>query len=340
MSKNSNHKFEILSGIATDIIDKYTAKRAKLLAKVGKKPFFTQNYFKIAMAAILFLAIGTSLIWIFMSGGKQVPVYLGMTVSGKAPTVEAKVNQGNTSFTLMDYPTLADGNSSLAQQSETDDESGLTVNSAAPIYNANQNEDFYITVHIDNPDNFEIISFTLNDKKYSSYMFEEGSDMEHIILKCNAGNEIGVFEYTIDAIKYIDGTTIKDVQMDGEQTIQIAVDVTDLFIVDGFFENRLNSAYVDFTLINRYNILRDDQMGRFYIKLSTRRKTLELLDITVGEPFQYTFEDLQIGQEYFVDIYGEFDGLDGYGLRLQRLYHWTISPDELVNVNLEKLVFL
>ena len=36
--------------------------------------------------------------------------------------------------------------------------------------------DIYITVHIDNPDKFEIVSFTINNDKYINYMFESGSD--------------------------------------------------------------------------------------------------------------------------------------------------------------------
>ena len=34
-------------------------------------------------------------------------------------------------------------------------------------------------------------------------MFEEGSDMETIVLKYNVGDTAGIVEYTIDAIKYI-----------------------------------------------------------------------------------------------------------------------------------------
>ena len=76
-------------------------------------------------------------------------------------------------------------------------------------YFADLGEEIYIHIHFDNPDNFEIVSFTINGKKYSNYMFEEGSNMETIIIKINVGRESGVQEYTLDAIKYIDGTKIK-----------------------------------------------------------------------------------------------------------------------------------
>ena len=94
-------------------------------------------------------------------------------------------------------------------------------------YYANPNEDIYITIHIDNPDNYEILSFTLNGEKYSSYMFEEGSDMENLILKVNVGDVEGcILEYTIDAIKYVDGTEIKDVRMEGDKTVSVGVSGT------------------------------------------------------------------------------------------------------------------
>lgn len=77
------------------------------------------------------------------------------------------------------------------------------------IYYATPNQDIYISIHIDNPDSYEILSFTLNGKKYTGYMFEEGSDMETIILKYNVGNTSGIVSYTIDAIKYVDGTPLR-----------------------------------------------------------------------------------------------------------------------------------
>ena len=53
--------------------------------------------------------------------------------------------------------------------------------------------------------------------------FEPGSDMENLILKYNIGNVSGLQEYTIDAIKYVDGELIKDVKMQGDQTVRVEV---------------------------------------------------------------------------------------------------------------------
>ena len=41
-------------------------------------------------------------------------------------------------------------------------------------------------------------------------MFETGSTLEKIFLKSKAPSDHGEYQFTIDAIKYIDGETIKD----------------------------------------------------------------------------------------------------------------------------------
>lgn len=99
----------------------------------------------------------------------------------------------------------------------------VVVGSPQEGYYAEKNEKILITVKVHNPDSFEIMSFTLNGNKYSSYMFEDGSDLENLILKVDVGDVVGLKDYTIDAIKYIDGTEIKDVIMEGDKTVKVAV---------------------------------------------------------------------------------------------------------------------
>jgi hypothetical protein len=84
-------------------------------------------------------------------------------------------------------------------------------------------EDFIIQIHFDNPNSYEIQSFTINGSKYSSYMFEKGSTMTLLLLKTTAPTTYGNTDYTIDAIKYIDGTTIKDVKIQGNQILTVAI---------------------------------------------------------------------------------------------------------------------
>ncbi|MBQ2806230.1 MAG: leucine-rich repeat domain-containing protein [Clostridia bacterium] len=193
---------------------------------------------------------------------KQVPIYRGMTVSNNAPSAsEAKtgisvpgINLLSASSTLPGYSFSLLGQEEVpTTEPETDPETGAAPETeteqeieqeTAPIifgqtYFALKNEDIYIHIHIENPDGFEIISFTLNGVKYSSYMFERGSDMETLILKYNVGNVDGLQEYTIDAIKYIDGESIKDVRMEGDRTVKV-------FVEDGKQALRLET-FVNYT---------------------------------------------------------------------------------------------
>ncbi len=89
------------------------------------------------------------------------------------------------------------------------------------VYRTRPNSRIKITIHFTNPKQYEIISFTLNEKKYAVNMFEKGSDLENIILDVSVGEFERVTDYTIDAIKYIDGETIKDVRIGGDKTVKL-----------------------------------------------------------------------------------------------------------------------
>ena len=54
-------------------------------------------------------------------------------------------------------------------------------------YYAKKGEKFYLNVHIYNPSNFEILSFTLNNYKYQSFEFKEGSSSNKLIIEVDAG---------------------------------------------------------------------------------------------------------------------------------------------------------
>ena len=229
-----------------------------------KKRFLTLVVSIVAMFTCVFGLVACNKDGNSSSGKGQVPVYQGMTISNGQSTVltanrmsislmSAKTpgntdNNGNhNGWHKGDYegkdedidqenPFPENGNN---ENIENEIESTLDVIGAGQeIYYAMANEDIYINIHISNPDNYEIMSFTLNGKKYSNYMFEEGSDMETLVLKYNVGSESGIQEYTIDAIKYIDGTDIKDVIMDGDKTVLAGVRI----------ENQVNATISNATI--------------------------------------------------------------------------------------------
>jgi hypothetical protein len=54
-------------------------------------------------------------------------------------------------------------------------------------------------------------------------MFAPGSNLTKVLVEVTASDESGIFDYTVDAIKYVDGTDIKGVRMEGEKTIKTAI---------------------------------------------------------------------------------------------------------------------
>ncbi|MBE6694468.1 MAG: hypothetical protein E7589_06870 [Ruminococcaceae bacterium] len=229
MNKHDEINLRVISNIDESIIDKNTEKRVDLFKKsaLTKKPFFTKRRIigGSAAAAAAVLALLFIIIPLF---SRQVPVYQGMTVS-PAPIVEEEDSlRGNVGFTYLSSTEKDTGRgkreqhgkeSESATATDTATETDIGIKDYNKTYYAKPGEDVLITVHFDNPEKKEIISFTLNGEKYSSYIFEEGSDMEHLILKVKVGEKPGVAEYTIDAIKYVDGTAIKDVRMAGDKTV-------------------------------------------------------------------------------------------------------------------------
>lgn len=163
----------------------------------------------IALFAVFILMI----IFAGCTNNTQAPVYEGMEV---AEIVSKKDENAN----FRSFETTAAQTTVMKQQSP---DITLTDNLEEPVYSAEQGDDILLHIHFSNPKEFEILSFTLKGSKFNSYMFEQGSTTALIILKVNAGENVGSREYTIDGIKYVDGTKIKNAVIAGEQTIEVNI---------------------------------------------------------------------------------------------------------------------
>lgn len=208
-----NRKLDIISQLDDDIIEKQTKRRIALLSARRKKRSHKRRIIAIGSVAASLALIASTVLLLVTLLGKAVPIYTGMSLSSTPPATQALV--------AYDAPAQSPATTTLSSLKETP-----VTPSAAPLsspYFSQPGKDVYITVHIDNPDSFEILSFTLNGKKYTSYMFEPGSDLENLIVKINVGDTEGAVDYTIDAVKYVDGEDIKDVKMEGERTVRIIV---------------------------------------------------------------------------------------------------------------------
>ena len=285
---------------------------------------------------------------------KQVPVYQGMSIStslgkpmvsfarrGVAPVKYEK--QGNTENNGNHYGWYkgdsADEKGDVDQNTPFPDadenieqeikDSLKVVGSGQEIYYATQNQDIYIHIHIHNPDQFEILSFTLNGQKYSSYMFEAGSTQELLILKLNVGNASGIVDYTIDQIKYIDGTEIKDVMIDGNKTVkvgvrtenQVSANVSDLQI-------GTNSVSFNATIADKDDLIAFSN-GVIKAVLYDGSVLLSEKELAIGTN-EVVFEGLKNGTVYQYAIVACYDNLTGDAIDFHLLTKEAFQTNNIV----------
>lgn len=293
--------------------------------------------------AILVMAIVLSCIFAACDkvGEKQVPVYKGMTISRSFATSSAataaedngnhyghfKGDHDNRNDEVDQNKPFEDPN---APSIENKANSTLdVVGSAESIYYADKNQNVFITIKLSNPDSYEILSFTLNGKKYSNYMFESGSDMENLVLKVNVGDVGGIVEYTIDAIKYVDGTEIKDVRMDGNRTVKAGVRASDQTYVNVTNEKKtMTSISFDAQVVDLYSLI--EKSGGYAKAVLYDGVNMLTKDINVGEKTNIVFDNLTPNTVYQYGVVALYDNLSGNGAKLNTLYKKAVYTDTIV----------
>lgn len=275
---------------------------------------------------------------------KQTPVYQGMTITSSvsSATLSALNGSGDNGNHYGHYKGDHTGkDSNINQNNPYPDNSGdetleeevkaslEIVGPAEDIYYAEQNSDIYINIHINNPDSFEILSFTLNGKKYSDYMFEDGSDLEKIIIKYNVGNAHGVVDYTIDAIKYVDGEEIKDVIIAGDKTVKAGIRVENQVSAE------INNVTVDTNSLSFDVKIKDEDGlvaysdGILKAVIYDGDKIVSIKDLSVGEN-SVSFEGLETHSLYQYAVVGYYDDFSGVGAVATTLYKNAFYTEAIV----------
>ncbi len=280
------------------------------------------------------------------SSDGQIPIYTGMEVSADVPVVTSRLSSlnflsassaSNKNFHGDSKPDKdkdkeeTDKKNPFPNKPSVEDEikSSLEiVGGEKKTYYSAPNNDVFITILLDNPDQYEIVSFTLNDKKYSSYMFEKGSDMEHLILKVDVGATIGFKNYTIDAIKYIDKTEIKDVLMNGNKSIEIGVGQENL--VNANISNitaDLNTISFDLNLQDEHSIINQSQGYAKAVLYDGENISFKNLNV---ETQKVIFTDLKPNTLYQISIVGYYDDLLGNGKQLNTILNDAVYTESIV----------
>ncbi len=172
---------------------------------------------------------------------------------------------------------------------------------------------FIIEIHISNPQNYEIQSFTLNGTKYVDYMFEPGSTMECLLLAVDAPKTPGYTEYTIDAIKYIDGTEIKDVDMSsGDKKITVGVSYKDITSTARVNSQSISSTSAEFNIkVLAHPTFTDET--EIYVYLSDGQTVIDSQPLKVGDN-TVQFSGLDKLSTYEYGVVAKTDLINGSGL--------------------------
>lgn len=235
---------------------------------------------------------------------KTVPVYQGMEVKDSASSSDKK----------------------SARKFNSD----IEVGTDQIDYYAPANSDFYLHIHIYNPEQFEILSFTLNDYKYQSYQFEEGSTGSLLILKLKTPLEAGYHEYFLSNIKYVDGTEIKDVDMsEANKSVKIGVQYMDYPTFEMSDEQIGYEKYsATFSVEDYQNVYL--QYGAT-ISVSKDDKVVFEKDYT-DEIIYLQLDNLETNSEYLVEIHSKFETFKGNGVEDVLLYSDSFTTENGVQV--------
>lgn len=197
-------------------------------------------------------------------------------------------------------------------------------------YYVQPKETFTVEIHLSNPNQYEIQSFTLNGKKYSNYMFKDGSTMELLLLETTAPSTPGYYEYTIDAIKYIDGTEIKDVKMSGDKTIKTGIEYSSAPTASISSLN-ISTTYVGMGIdvTDTYSLIGKNEV---FVYLSDGENIIDKKSLKVGSN-EITFENLEAHTLYEYGVITAFDLVDGQDLHSEWLLTDTFTTESIYSLS-------
>lgn len=205
------------------------------------------------------------------------------------------------------------------------DQIGVIYEEGISCY-ANPDEEVLITIKLDNPEFYEILSFTLNGRKYQSFEFESGSNSSQIVVKYKARSQSGIESITIDAIKYVNGENIRNARFDGNRTIELGVtyqykpNVSDVNAVGSLTDYGLSIEVKD-----EDNIINPE--NGIYLYLFADGKLVRSDKLNIGRTF-IPYSNLHLGTRYEYIVVGVYDLLDGKGKRANVLARKSFTTDE------------
>lgn len=268
-------------------------------------------------SSALSLGLLITLSFVFISAYLNTPTYQGMEVT--------RGDLLSQNFLLSD----------VSDEFVDEIESSIGVETLDGIsYYTETSERIIITVKLDNPEFFEILSFTLNGRLYQTFEFVEGSNSEQLLIYFDVQDLPGIQEITIDAIKYVDGTNIRDVRFEADRTIQIGILYENVPNVTNVSELVQATAFGVSFVVNDSNLLLNPTNGTMmYIFDGTRIVFQNVVSIGTNV---IPYSNLRMGSTYEYAIVGVFDPLDGLGKRAFILHQNIFTTSKGFEFSLEE----
>lgn len=276
-----------------------------------KNTFFTNHKKPIIFGGSAFVLVVVILVTIFsVINYRNTPAYQRMLAN----------NEGEARLSLHGHK---DGFKNMTEDIEN--QIGVVVDDRIICY-ADPGEEIIITVQIENPKFFEILSFTLNGRLYQSYEFQDGSDSTQIKVKFTTQETSGIQQITIDAIKYVDDTTIKNARFDGERTIQVGVTYQNVPAVSSVSEIANTTSFgLSFVVTDPDNLINVETGLKIY--LFDSEKLIQTTDLKLGMNV-VPYSNLRLGSDYAYLIVGVFDLFDGEGKKAYVLHQNAFTTEE------------
>ena len=169
---------------------------------------------------------------------------------------------------------------------------------------------FYIEIHLDNPSQYEILSFTLNDVKYQAYEFNKGSNSELLILEAVAPSIPGNKVYNLSSIKYVDGESIKDVDLSSaKRSVDVGISYSEMPTCDVI--NPV-ASYTTFKATLSSDSKDVDVKGLYHFMVYDK-DDLVVYEKYFDDTLDIFIEELEMEYDYRYEVICRFDFLDGNG---------------------------
>ncbi len=187
-------------------------------------------------------------------------------------------------------------------------------------YYVNPGESFRLHVCLSNPSKYEIQSLTLNGKKYASYMFAEGSDLENIYIEVTAPVESGYQSYTLENMKYLDETTVKDLAIESNNTLSVGVRYTNSPVAE-FNDMKISatSFSTNLQVSDKDNLIASQSL---ILYISDGKEIISQKALEVGNN-AINLNTLSCSNTYQIGVLGQIDMADGRGLH----YEWLAKEE-------------